>query len=413
MEDSRFAGALVGIAGRLAQSIGLHRDGTVFALPPFETELRRRLWWQIYASDTRISEDHGTTPTVREAVFDTRLPLNINDDDIFPGMTQTLIPRHGWTDMTHTLLRFEISYTLRRINHRLPEFGSPESTGNVLSVDEKRGLIEKCNHRLESEYLSHCNMEDPLSRITANTSRLMLAKMWLMVYLPISGDDLGKDLSPATTYKLFLKSIEVIEYSHLLGREPSTTRRSWVTRLYFEWQAVRFILRELRVKARDQLADRSWKAVESISQDWDLLIAESKEGAVWRPLQKLLVEAKAARDAATAADMSADPEVHPEETVISPSMTTLDSSNCLSDSGHWQTLLLDSASGDMSFQDIYDLDAFSKSIGWDISAAAPVQHIDTWATEDSNLIPTMTNPSFSFGDPDWTVEDYQLGDDQP
>lgn len=40
-------------------------------------------------------------------------------------------------------------------------------------------------------------------------------------------------------------------------------------------------------------------------QDWDKLIAESKEGAVWRPLQKLLVEAKAACDAAIAADMAA------------------------------------------------------------------------------------------------------------
>lgn len=107
-----------------------------------------------------------------ESVFDTRLPLNINDEDMFPGMTQTPIPRQGWTDMTHTLLRFEISHTLRLINHRVPDIGAPESTGNVISVDEKRKWIEECNNRLERKYLTYCNMEDPMSRVAANTSRL-------------------------------------------------------------------------------------------------------------------------------------------------------------------------------------------------------------------------------------------------
>lgn len=165
----------------MAQSIGLHRYGTAFALPPFETELLLRLWWQL--RDTPIAGDRGTTPTFPEYIFDKRLPLNINDQDIFPGMTRTPIPRHGWTDMTHTLMRFEVSHTLRRINHRLPDFGSPEGTGNLLSVDKKRGLKEVCKNLLESNHLIYCNMEQ--ARVSANSTWLMLAKMWLMVYIPV------------------------------------------------------------------------------------------------------------------------------------------------------------------------------------------------------------------------------------
>ena len=403
MEDSRFAWALVGIAARVAQSIGLHRDGNTFALPPFETELRRRLWWQIYATDTRIAEDHGTTPTIPESVFDTRLPLNINDEDMYPGMTQTPTPHHGWTDMTHTLLRFEISQTLRRINHRLPDIGAPESTGNVISMDEKREWIEQCNKRLESKYLTYCNMEDPMSRVSANTSRLMLAKMWLMVYLPVSGDDRSKDIPPAIRDKLFLSSIEMVECSHLLGREVSTTRRSWLTRLYFEWQAVRFILSELHVRAIDELVDRSWKAVGAISQDWDKVIAESKEGAVWRPLQKLLIEAKAARDVAIAADESVHPITHSSESIVNFSTTTAGNSLRFPESCQWTRIF---PSEHRDFQNPYGLDAFSKSIGWDLSAAVPIQQFDAWAMEDSDQTQTMMDQPFAYDAPCWTVEDH-------
>jgi hypothetical protein len=44
-DDTRFVWSLTGLALRIAQSLGLHRDGTKFGLSPFDTEMRRRLWW--------------------------------------------------------------------------------------------------------------------------------------------------------------------------------------------------------------------------------------------------------------------------------------------------------------------------------------------------------------------------------
>ena len=43
-DDSRLVWALGGLAIHLAQALGIHRDGTHFGLPPFDTEMRRRLW---------------------------------------------------------------------------------------------------------------------------------------------------------------------------------------------------------------------------------------------------------------------------------------------------------------------------------------------------------------------------------
>jgi hypothetical protein len=45
---SKSVWSLTGLAMRLAQSIGLHRDGTKLGLSPLETQIRRLLWWHVW-----------------------------------------------------------------------------------------------------------------------------------------------------------------------------------------------------------------------------------------------------------------------------------------------------------------------------------------------------------------------------
>jgi hypothetical protein len=68
---------LTGLVVRIAQTLGVHRDGSHFKLPPFEIEMRRRLWWQVCILDARSSEDHGCDPTIIEAQFDTKMVCNL------------------------------------------------------------------------------------------------------------------------------------------------------------------------------------------------------------------------------------------------------------------------------------------------------------------------------------------------
>jgi hypothetical protein len=72
-DDARKIWTLTGLVVRIAQTLGIHRDGSHFNLPPFEIEMRRRLWWQVCILDQRASEDHGCDPTIVEAQFDTRM----------------------------------------------------------------------------------------------------------------------------------------------------------------------------------------------------------------------------------------------------------------------------------------------------------------------------------------------------
>lgn len=96
-----------GIAIRLAQSIGLHRDGAAMKMPVLATQIRRRLYWEIRMLDVGCAEDCGFLPT---HIFgeDTKLPINCNDDDLHPGNATEPPEREGFTDMTYIMIR--VSY---------------------------------------------------------------------------------------------------------------------------------------------------------------------------------------------------------------------------------------------------------------------------------------------------------------
>lgn len=72
-DDARKIWTLTGLVVRIAQTLGIHRDGSHFGLAPFEIEMRRRLWWQVCILDARSSEDHGCDPTIVEAQFDAKM----------------------------------------------------------------------------------------------------------------------------------------------------------------------------------------------------------------------------------------------------------------------------------------------------------------------------------------------------
>lgn len=119
-DDSRYVWTMTGLLIRLAQALGVHRDGATFDISPFEIELRRRLWWQIVILDVRASEDHGCDPTIVEQSYDTKFPLNINDADIAPSTKTTPEEHEGATEMTFDLIRYSFSTTVRRLSYSPP-----------------------------------------------------------------------------------------------------------------------------------------------------------------------------------------------------------------------------------------------------------------------------------------------------
>ncbi len=161
-DDTRTVWSLSGLATRLAQALGVHRDGTNFGLTPFETEMRRRLWWHISILDTRAAEDHGADPSYTEAFYDARLPSNINDEDISPETKDPPKARQGTTEMTFCLIRFELSGAARQLNFAAPGSGPAGYTKRPQkTLAERERIIEETHQRIEDRYLKYCDMTVP------------------------------------------------------------------------------------------------------------------------------------------------------------------------------------------------------------------------------------------------------------
>ncbi|KAE8419303.1 fungal-specific transcription factor domain-containing protein [Aspergillus pseudocaelatus] len=170
--DAEFVWTMTTAVYRLAQGLGLHRDGTHFGLTPFEIELRRRLWWSIYLLDSQSSELHAIGTLITESCYDTKLLLNINGTDLSPESTTPPEERNEFTEMTFCLIRCEMTALCRRsFLNAHPAPGSSEGyTAHLL--DERLRQLEQIRTHLHDRYLQYCDISIPAQWVTATVIRL-------------------------------------------------------------------------------------------------------------------------------------------------------------------------------------------------------------------------------------------------
>lgn len=102
--------------------------------------------------------------------------------------------------------------------------------------------------------------------------------------------------SPAVKERLFITSVQVIEFSYLLEKNENTSKWGWLFHTYMQWHAVAFVLSELCVRPSGPSFERAWKAVESVFDKRILEPSSKQKGMLWKPLRQLWTRAKAIRD---------------------------------------------------------------------------------------------------------------------
>ncbi|OTA90716.1 hypothetical protein M434DRAFT_397806 [Hypoxylon sp. CO27-5] len=293
-DDTRFAWTLTGLAIRISQSLGIHREGTKFDdLSPFDVEIRRRLWWAICILDLRSAEDQGTELTIAERTFDTQFPLNINDTDISPEMTEFPEEKIGPTDMTFCLIRYEICALSRKIHFATNGMAPCRSRSTEAERDE---MLLACYERIEKKYLKSCGDKDTdvLHWVAAMIARLIMAKMSLIIYQPMLLHSTGQELNGDIRHRLFMASLEVVEYTKVLNSEPRCRQWRWLFQTYAQWHAVAYLLLETCRLPWTASLERAWIVLNATFQTPDA--AERAKPGVWVPLRKLMGQARRHRD---------------------------------------------------------------------------------------------------------------------
>jgi hypothetical protein len=182
---------LSGVVVRIAQRLGLHRDGSNLKLSPFDAEIRRRTWWQIVFLDGHASRLAGAGfPTW--AKFDTKPPLNISDSDISPTMKDPPLEKEGATEMIFCCLRYEVGQALRKAGTPLRSDDSTwRNPYEVGLIEQKDKAIDELEVLFEKKFVRYCDPAIPLhylvtvvAKSVIGTFRIMaVSRVPLLLYL--------------------------------------------------------------------------------------------------------------------------------------------------------------------------------------------------------------------------------------
>ncbi|KAK7559752.1 fungal-specific transcription factor domain-containing protein, partial [Phyllosticta citricarpa] len=294
---TRSAWTLVALAVRIAQDLNLHRDGALTGFSPYETEMRRRLWWQIVVLDIRACEDRGSFPLISLELCSTKVPLNINDEDIEPNSRFAPTEREGYTEMTFSKLCQEASAVA-------PKFFSPIPAN--IDDEHKRDHwqhqiqeeVERFREKMAKMFLIHCKPEVPIQYVVIKVVQIILTEFWLLVHYPIQTRRFAFK-SKATKKEVLDAAVTHLEIDYEVVMHPLSTKFSWYFDTYVEWHPIAVALAELCVQTRGPHVERAWRVVDTIYERARSLVTDV---SLWRPVKKLYQKARLARELALKED---------------------------------------------------------------------------------------------------------------
>jgi hypothetical protein len=237
--DSDTFWILTGIAVRLAQRMGLHRDGETLGLPPFEVQMRRRLFWQLLPLDGYAGQLSGSGISISPDSWDTRPPQNINDDQIFPGMTEQPQEQRRATEMVFYLARMELSSFYTRTGVQMKQGGG---TIQFREAEDIERLIDDVEGLIETKFLRYCDILNPLHFLTTGVVRSAANAVRLRTRMPPL---IKQTISDAQRKDLCALAQTILDTNSAIHSNPNTKKFRWQMRAFFLWDALLCILLSL------------------------------------------------------------------------------------------------------------------------------------------------------------------------
>ncbi|KAF7190047.1 Transcription factor vrtR1 [Pseudocercospora fuligena] len=275
---------LTGVAIRISQRMGLHRDGESLGLPPFDVQMRRRLFYQVMPLDGAASHMSGTGIAIMPHTWDVKPPLNINDDQIWPGMTEKPEPQQGATDMIFCLTRATVGHAFVRMGESF--YGS-----SLKSPQDIEPIIKEAESKVEENYIRYCDIVNPLHFLTISLARSAITAMRLRTRLPKVRNQTVTD---AERRELFRFALKIMDTDAAACAQGSLKIYSWHVHTFFvwgSWDSVIFLVTTLR-KAdllSPEETDAAWSRLEMAAKNHPEVL-ESKQ-ALHTAIRRILLKA--------------------------------------------------------------------------------------------------------------------------
>ncbi|CAG9996981.1 unnamed protein product [Clonostachys byssicola] len=307
-DNSRTVWILIGTTIRLAQSIGIHREGASLRLSPFESEIRLRLWWHLCLLDSRAPEDHGFA-RIESFNHDLRLPLNIDDNQLFPAMQKLPQDAEGWTETSFGIMQLEVARLLHQV------LGERTRNVDILQeLAEKRKIIDSHSASIEKRFFP----KGICSTLQKAASSHYYAASSKMVFMLQVREDLHvnnhracpRAVHQGLSEKPFRSACDTLRKGWSLVSGEISPKFVWVFKAYTQWYALAYVLRYLcafpsrpGTKEARVLVNKTFGTISNGLHDYN-----SSKSNIWRCL--LWLQRQASEAEMNAGGTSADHQNH-------------------------------------------------------------------------------------------------------
>ncbi|MCJ1312246.1 hypothetical protein MMC25_005920 [Agyrium rufum] len=300
--DPRTLWTLTGVALRIAESMGIHRDGLVLQLPVFETEIRRRVWWQLNLLNGDVSElsGHSKFGTSTSSDGDPKHPANVDDKELYPGMSSLPETRGKATDMVYVCTRYNLrSYwspsDLKGFANTINN-PSPDKAVEAVESEKRDQMVNEFEAYLEGRYGRYCDPSNPIQFMTIVMIRAAINTTRLIIHHPRRWKSQGETPQSERDYVWDL-SLKGLRQYKMIFLNPELSRFSWHAPYYFRYQPFLIVLDTLRANPLIEEASQAWQLVREIYECNPDYVTNTKK-PLYMALGNLCLKAYHARKAA-------------------------------------------------------------------------------------------------------------------
>ncbi|KAK5080665.1 hypothetical protein LTR05_008369 [Lithohypha guttulata] len=300
--------SLMGLVIRNAERLGIHRDGTLLGLSPFEVEERRRVWWQLQHVDLALAIKGGLTPLTLMADWDAKLPLNIEDDDM--KMTATEMPkeRKGLTSLSYCLYTYWVLNEQRRFfRDRQLRFRLSWQASTSLKQTDKDSLLDELETGIGQNFLQYCDPLRPIDVLIQFSAKALILVMRIRALHPLVYGDNSTQATQESRDELLELCVRCLEYSIATRLQSLLQNFQWWVKGIFSWLALMCVIVEVLQQQDEARTERLWSLLADLYSA-NTTLSDLTRDRRKHHMAKLIVSAwKARQDRSSSGTSSATP----------------------------------------------------------------------------------------------------------
>ena len=292
---------LTGVAIRIGRRLGVHRDGQKLGLPPFQVEMSRRLFYQLMPLDARSGQMADMGASILPEAWDVQAPLNINDDQIWPGMAELPQGQTGATDMIFCLSRACVGEFFAK--------GAGAGSWTFKDSGAAEQVVDQAESTVEERYIRYCDVVNPLHFLAICMARSGIAVMRLRIRLSKA---MGQSATDAEAREAVQLALKILNTDAAVCSHPGLRKYRWHTASFSIWGTWDSSIVVLTTLARrsglfsGKEADDAWDAVQALYRHHEELFQSKR--ALYVALGRLTLKAWEATPRSKADGCSPDPE---------------------------------------------------------------------------------------------------------